>query len=158
MNEIVDPYRAPEAAVQEVREATQLPTASRRRRLGTFVLDWIGQQVMLFIVIVPVVVVMPELADDIENMGSLAEMLMGIVGMLVYYVAFESLFGRTPGKFVCGTRVVDERGLHPTFGQVVGRTFARLVPFEAFSILFATDDDVRGWHDRWPRTRVVRVR
>ena len=41
----------------------------------------------------------------------------------------------------------------PTYGQILGRTFSRFVPFEAFSFL----PSPVGWHDRWSGTRVVRV-
>lgn len=71
---------------------------------------------------------------------------------------FEAFFDRTPGKFVCGTRVVSERGTAPTLGQVVGRTFARWIPFEPFSVLFSEDGDARGWHDSIAKTKVIRAR
>jgi hypothetical protein len=47
--------------------------------------------------------------------------------------------------------VVDEYGEKPTFSQIVGRSFARIVPFEVFSCLGAT-----GWHDDWSKTYVIR--
>jgi uncharacterized RDD family membrane protein YckC len=69
-----------------------------------------------------------------------------------YYVAFEAIFARTPAKWITKTRVIDQDGGTPTFTQVLGRSLARFVPFEPFSFLF----NVRGWHDRWPGTRVVK--
>jgi uncharacterized RDD family membrane protein YckC len=69
-----------------------------------------------------------------------------------YYIFFEGLLARTPGKFITGTRVVAVGGGRPTFMQIVGRTFARVVPFEPFSFLGGTPT---GWHDRWSGTRVV---
>jgi hypothetical protein len=38
-----------------------------------------------------------------------------------------------------------------TFGKVLGRTFARIVPFEMFSAL-----GDRPWHDGWTDTRVIK--
>lgn len=73
----------------------------------------------------------------------------------VYYLACEATMGRTVGKFVTGTRVVDVSGGKPTFGQIVIRTLCRLVPFEPFSFLFG---DPVGWHDSWSKTRVILVR
>jgi uncharacterized RDD family membrane protein YckC len=70
-----------------------------------------------------------------------------------YYLFFEALFGRTPAKWLTGTRVVDVSGARPRFTQILGRTFARYVPFEPFSLL-GTRNPV-GWHDRWSHTRVV---
>jgi uncharacterized RDD family membrane protein YckC len=71
---------------------------------------------------------------------------------VAYYVVCESAFQATLGKLVTGTRVVTFNGDKPTFGQVVGRSFARFVPFEAFSFL---NRRPIGWHDSWTGTRVV---
>jgi uncharacterized RDD family membrane protein YckC len=69
-----------------------------------------------------------------------------------YYLGFEALFGKTPAKWITGTRVVTTRGRRPRFAQILGRTFTRLVPFEAFSFL---GRKASGWHDTWSGTRVV---
>ncbi len=82
----------------------------------------------------------------------------GLGVMLTYYIAMEGFFGFTVGKLVTGTRVVTEGGGRPRWGQVVGRTFARLIPFEPFSVLFSNDKERRGWHDSLPKTYVVRKR
>ena len=73
-----------------------------------------------------------------------------------YYVVFEGLSGRTPGKLVTGTRVVAADGGPPSWGQILGRTLARSIPFEAISFLFGTP--VVGWHDALSGTRVIRIR
>ena len=70
-----------------------------------------------------------------------------------YYCFFEGIWGRTPGKFLIGTKVVDEEGDPPSFGQIVGRSACRLIPFEPFSFFGA-----RGWHDSISHTYVVRTR
>ena len=74
--------------------------------------------------------------------------------LIVFYVFFEGVFSATPGKMLTRTRVVSLDGSKPSFGQVLGRTLTRFVPFEAFSFLGSGS----GWHDRWPKTRVVRKR
>lgn len=75
--------------------------------------------------------------------------------MLFYYVFFESLTGRTPGKLLTGTRVVDEQGQKPSFGQILGRSLARMLPFEPLSFFGAEN---RGWHDSLSKTYVVKSR
>ena len=74
-------------------------------------------------------------------------------GMVGYYVVFEGIFGWTVGKLVTGTRVIRADGNKPNVPQIIGRTFARFIPFEPFSVLFG-----RGWHDSLSGTRVVKVR
>lgn len=78
--------------------------------------------------------------------------IIGITIAWVYYFSFESLTGRTLGKMVTGTKVISLTGEPLTTGQMLRRTFSRLVPFEAFSFL----GNGIGWHDRWSDTVVVR--
>ena len=68
-----------------------------------------------------------------------------------YYLGFETLFGKTPAKWLTRTRVITNAGNRPTFGHIFKRTLVRFVPFEGLSFLGRG----RGWHDRWSRTRVV---
>jgi uncharacterized RDD family membrane protein YckC len=79
---------------------------------------------------------------------------LGIVMPIVYYVYFELTFQATLGKFFTRTRVVTVDGGTPSFGQIVGRTLLRVVPFDALSYL---GRDPIGWHDRWSGTLVVRL-
>jgi uncharacterized RDD family membrane protein YckC len=74
--------------------------------------------------------------------------------MIGYYLFFEGTFGATPGKMITKTRVVRFDGDKPRFGQIVGRTLSRFVPFEPFSFF---SNNSQGWHDRWSGTRVVKV-
>jgi uncharacterized RDD family membrane protein YckC len=80
---------------------------------------------------------------------------LGILMSLLYYVPFEYLTGRSPAKWITGCKVVNVDGDRPGFGQIVGRTFARMIPFEPFSFLGSTG---RGWHDTLPKVYVVRTR
>jgi uncharacterized RDD family membrane protein YckC len=69
-----------------------------------------------------------------------------------YYLLFEGMAaGRTPGKLATRTRAVMLSGEPVTFRKVLGRTFARMVPFEMFSAL-----GERPWHDGWTDTRVIK--
>lgn len=71
----------------------------------------------------------------------------------LYYLIFESIWQRTPSKWITKTKVVRLDGTKPRFSQILGRTFSRLVPFEQLS--FLVNKNPIGWHDRWPRTLVV---
>ncbi len=72
-----------------------------------------------------------------------------------YYIVLEGIFGRTLGKLITGTKVVDGFGYKPSLGNIIGRNFARLIPFDAFTYLGATS---RGWHDSLSGTYVVKCR
>lgn len=70
-----------------------------------------------------------------------------------YYVLMESVCRRTLAKFITRTIVLDENGDRPTLKQILGRSLARLIPFEAFS--FLGNNTPVGWHDSLSGTRVV---
>jgi type II secretory pathway pseudopilin PulG len=76
-----------------------------------------------------------------------------IISNVLYYLFFESLFQRTPGKFVTGTKVIMQDGTTPDFMHILGRSAARYIPFEALSFLF--NDHPVGWHDYLSGTMVV---
>jgi len=93
-----------------------------------------------------------QITDADKQLESVIGAIWGILAAILYYIIMEGLFQRTVAKFLTGSIVVAEDGHRPTFGQVVGRSFARLIPFEAFS--FLTNQPV-GWHDSLSHTRVV---
>jgi len=74
-----------------------------------------------------------------------------IGGRIIYYLLFEGILGSTPAKFFTGTRVIDYDGNQPYFGNIAGRTFLRLVPFEAISFFTG-----RGLHDKASKTMVAK--
>jgi uncharacterized RDD family membrane protein YckC len=70
-----------------------------------------------------------------------------------YYILTEYYFQRTLGKVLTNTIVVTTSGNKPTFGQIIGRTLSRNIPFEYLSYLGTT----KGIHDRLSGTRVIKV-
>lgn len=72
----------------------------------------------------------------------------------IYYTLFEGSKGKTLGKLITKTKVVQEDGEPMTYGKAFLRTLSRLVPFEAFSVFFG----IKMWHDSWTKTMVVKNR
>ena len=72
-----------------------------------------------------------------------------------YYVIFEGLTGRTVGKLVTGTEVVNGEGGGLTLNQLVIRNLSRFIPFEPLSFL---GPEPEGWHDILARSFVVKCR
>ena len=70
-----------------------------------------------------------------------------------YWVSEFALGGRTIGKMITGTRVVYDDGTRPSATSILGRTLARAVPCEDFSMFF--NEDRVMWHDQWSHTMVV---
>ena len=122
-------------------------------RFVNFMIDKIGAFIAALVLGIALVVVTGlghnhELRRGFHSMGIVA----GVLVYLAYYFFFEALTQRTPGKWVTGTKVVREDGTKPTSGQILGRTFARIIPFEMFSFFGA---NTIGWHDRFSNTIVV---
>ena len=149
MTQDINPYKPPQADL-----ALDTPTlaggeASKGRRLGTFVVDYIGFVVfggltggLLGFFLGP---------EGLQSLEKIPDLVFGSLVVAAYYLFFEGIWARTPGKWAFGTIVVDESGKPPSFGQIAGRTACRWIPFEAFSFL-----GERGWHDRFSKTRVLR--
>ena len=76
-----------------------------------------------------------------------------LIVALGYFAVLESATGQTIGKMITNTQVVTEKGEKISFGTALGRTVARIIPFEAFSFL---GSEPRGWHDTLTRTKVVK--
>jgi len=160
-DELTDPYRAPAGPLLDETVPYPIETVGAGRRFLGFVIDYvacIGTGFVLGVFVQVVVAVAAGDEDDIPDgtQGSnLKYRLIGTLLLFCYYMAFEGLFSRTIGKLVTGTIVVDESGFPPSFGQLLGRTLARFIPFEPFSFL---GSKTRGWHDSLSGTYVVRCR
>lgn len=75
--------------------------------------------------------------------------------VLLFYLLFEWIFNRTVGKFITGTIVISTRTFgRPTFGQILSRTFLRIIPFEFVSFI---SKKPCGWHDSIPNTMVTTI-
>jgi uncharacterized RDD family membrane protein YckC len=151
MPEELNPYAPPREAVDinPDLDGGELIDASTGQRLVTCIIDYVG--VMLFGAMVGVGLA---LLDATEVLIAMPDFVFGVGLMTLYYVGFESVFGRTPGKMIMGTRVVTDQGGTPSILQILGRTFIRFVPFEPFSAFGGG----QMWHDSWSSTRVVSTR
>jgi uncharacterized RDD family membrane protein YckC len=88
-----------------------------------------------------------------ELVFSMPDIVWNLISMLIvamYYFAVESTMGTSIGKLVTNSVVIDEYGDKPNSSALLGRSFSRIIPFEAFSCLAE-----RGWHDKFSNTFVV---
>jgi len=84
------------------------------------------------------------------------QMLLGYVILLLsyigYYTLMETKYQKTIGKFITKTTVVTNDGAKPEVGDIVRRTFCRLIPFDRVSFLFTQN----GFHDRLSDTTIIK--
>ena len=87
-----------------------------------------------------------------QNLKIILRYPMFATGFLVYYVFMETKYQKTIGKFITKTKVVNTNGTKPELGDIVRRTFCRLIPFDQISFLFTPN----GFHDRLSDTTVIK--
>ncbi|HEY7373651.1 MAG TPA: RDD family protein [Polyangia bacterium] len=149
-----NPYEPPKAELSHQADPGQLdelPTAGLGARFLNFIIDSIISRVVIIVVVGGVV-----RGIGPSESGPALAIILALVAFAGYYVVLEAAFGWTVGKLITGTRVVRFDGKKPNVPQILGRTFARFIPFEPFSLLFGSSN--QGWHDSMSGTRVVRVR
>jgi len=155
MNDPLNPYSPPSG--QQHQPVDSVPSAvvpaGQGARFANFIIDYIVQFAFGLAFGFAAVEIGGE--AGLAFIESVPGLLIGIPVLLAYYFVLEATTSKTLGKLITGTKVVNEDGGKPTVGQIAGRTFCRLIPFEAFSF-FGTP--TRGWHDRIPKTFVVKTR
>ena len=87
-----------------------------------------------------------------QSIMTLIGYLMLAVGFFGYYVFMETKYQKTIGKFITKTKVVNKNGTKPEVGDIVRRTFCRLIPFDRISFLFTAN----GFHDRLSDTTIIK--
>jgi uncharacterized RDD family membrane protein YckC len=130
---------------------------SSGKRFANFILDLIFVYAFEFMIgfILGVVAVIIGKYDQliiVLNTSSVSTGI-GIASWVAYFLILEGFWGRTLGKLITKTKVVMPDGSKPDFIHILGRTFARIIPFEPLSFLF----NPSGWHDSLSRTMVVPV-
>lgn len=129
--------------------------ASNGNRFANYVIDIIAIVALIFalsffLALFAVFLGLNELFYWLGHLSDLEGQLIFIVVSIFYYLFVEGIFGRSLGKLITGTIVVDENGEKPPFGTIFKRTLCRLIPFDGFSFLGS-----KGWHDSLSDTYVV---
>jgi len=107
-----------------------------------------------FVLAIVLSLMAPGALSFLDNPNILLNYLIGIIFGTLYYVILEGSTGRTIGKLITQTKVVDNEGHKPGLTKILKRSVCRFIPFEPFSFLGSSS---RGWHDSLSDTRVVKV-
>jgi uncharacterized RDD family membrane protein YckC len=73
--------------------------------------------------------------------------------LFVYYSLFEMISGRTPGKWLSFSKVVNRGGKKPGVLSILGRSLIRLTIIDMFFLPFLN----KTLHDHLTKTEVVEV-
>lgn len=97
---------------------------------------------------------------DEQLASSLRLNLVSVLITAAYSTFFIGKFGGTPGKLICGLRVVSPDGYPISYGRAFGRFAAEIVTSLTLTIgyiIAAFDEEKRALHDRIASTRVIKV-
>ncbi|CAN5586290.1 hypothetical protein BH09BAC4_BH09BAC4_44600 [soil metagenome] len=139
--------------------AEPLVPASRTKRFLNLLIDTTFFYILIFSLVmvigIGVELISPGTSSSFVETDRSANLLINMLFFalfLTYYIAFETWLGRTPGKMITKTKVVDRAGRKPVLVSIFWRNLARFMPFEAFSFL---REKPIGIHDRISKTMVV---
>ncbi|WP_420573344.1 RDD family protein [Kordia sp.] len=123
--------------------------ATKWQRFVHYVIDGF----LIFLIFSKYIFVMPSfISYTLYTFGDhLATFVLYFMVSTFYYVFFEGILKTTPGKYLMNTSVVSYKDENVSFGQIIGRTLCRRIPFEAFSFFGSL-----GWHDQLAKTTVVK--
>ena len=118
-------------------------------RLLNFIIDIVGCTIWAMIISFIV-----DLIYIAEDQGTLQMVVYTnfTISFFTYYIMLEYKFQKTLGKFITKTNVMTKEGGKPELGDIIRRTFYRLVPLDQFSYLFTRN----GFHDFLSSTTVVK--
>ncbi|MCF6131763.1 RDD family protein [Flavobacterium wongokense] len=123
-------------------------------------LNWFLDSVMLVLLFLLLITIVTAVAYSYGKKELPAYLMINPIGQftfitiirLIYYIAMETWLGRSVGKFVSQTIVVNENGERVGHEVILIRTLCRLIPFYEFSFFGIP---TRGWHDSISKTYVV---
>jgi hypothetical protein len=112
-------------------------------------INWLVDRFVILILVLDVVHIYPVWGD--RNLSQQNLFWHFIIVSVIYYTIVEGVFNTSAGKALTGTVVIKAEGGKPGFFRSLGRSLARLIPFNIFSFLGGGT----GWHDQVSRTWVV---
>lgn len=145
---------ATESAEHSWEQELEYRRASLGKRFANYLIDTIGMYLFVFMVSFILAIVLAMMGIDLSAQHDGIIFLIALSAFVGYYFFQEGFGGRTIGKYITGTRVVDLAGNPPSKNAVLNRTLCRLIPFLPFSLLYGSGD---GWHDRVSKTRVINL-
>ena len=139
----------PETAgyLTDLPEKEPLFPSDKAARAGNYIIDR-----LIYVLFMVVIYVNPGRLFDFDPMRDrIIWYTISMAFLVLYYILFEYFLGKTPAKFLTGTRVVSRDGGKPSFAAILIRSLSRMIPLNQFSLLIFD----RPWHDSLSKTKVV---
>jgi uncharacterized RDD family membrane protein YckC len=130
---------------QQINRVTEYTIAGQGKRFANYIIDLIIIYILCFIVGILYVILL-----ETTEMSRLLSYLIALVVNLSYYILIEGTTGKSIGKMITRTKVLNEDYSRPDIGTILKRSLCRVIPLEPFSFLGSG-----GWHDTISGTIVV---
>ncbi|RNC86933.1 MAG: RDD family protein [Winogradskyella sp.] len=139
-------------AEKEQKEKVDSNVVSSGIRFVNLIIDSIVWYILIVIVFFIVGLIFPTYIINNNFTVAVINLILIFGSFFAYHSIMEIKFQKTIGKFLTKTKVVKLNGENPTNGDIINRTFCRLIPFDRVSFLFAKN----GIHDFLSKTKVVK--
>ena len=132
------------------------PRATKGKRFANYIIDLIVCTILgaLFGAVLGVVLVLTNANVDSFFDNKFFNYALGVLINIIYFTIIEASSGRSIGKLITKTKVVNEDGSKMDFKTSLIRSLCRNIPFNAFSFL---NEEASGWHDKFSKTKVVEI-
>ena len=152
-----DPVLKEKVQVKQTLSLVEKAMADRGLRFANYLLDGIALLLFSFTSGIVLGIFLAffwfEGLEKMDQWGVGMNLLIRVLSGIIFYTLFETITGRTPGKYITGTRVVCKDGSKPDISTILIRSLVRFVPFEPFSFL---GSQPTGWHDSVSDTAVIK--
>ena len=126
-----------------------MSTADKGARLANAIIDSLLIFILILLFIYMLYFINPSLFEKWHYLPDIIY----IIIFIAYYLLFEGISGRTPGKWLTKTKVTGYGGNRPGLSRIFARTLLRMIPLDLLSFLFGS----LGLHDLLSRTTVVHL-
>jgi uncharacterized RDD family membrane protein YckC len=138
--------------ITDVLEQHRLVQANSGKRLANFLIDRVIFMGLAFGVGILIGIFYPEMIAGLENINTLADIIITYFFYALFMAFMEAITkGRSIGKFITGTKAVNEDGTNISVATAFSRSFCRF-PIEQLSGL---GSPCYPWHDKWTNTYVI---
>jgi uncharacterized RDD family membrane protein YckC len=128
--------------------------ASHIKRFTNYIIDVVVFSILVSIVVAfinPVYPLMQKIMAQ-QPIGLMDQLMINFLYGLYMSIMEAALKGKSIGKYITGTRAVNENGLPVNAQTAFARGLIRIIPFEQFS---AISIPCLLWHDRWSNSVVI---
>ena len=117
-------YRKDEDTILDANEDVIYEDASNGKRFANYIIDSIAMYLLAVILLIIYIFTGNEYQENRLN-----DYLLGGIVVIIYYLATEGLTGRSLGKLITKTKVINMENEKPSFLSILGRSLARLILF-----------------------------